>query len=175
MQIELEKTYLLKYIPKDLKNYPNNEYLDIYIPSLITHPVLRIRKRGAEYEITKKYPINWRDTSKQHEFTISLNQAEFDELEANLKGKRAQKQRYLYEYQGKIVEIDVFNGDLKGLILADFEFQTEEEMAKFIPPDFCLIEVTQEKATAGGMLVGKKYQDIEPILATFGYKPLFLE
>ena len=100
---------------------------------------------------------------------------EFKELETNIEGKRALKQRYLYEYQGNTVEIDVFKDDLRGLILADFEFNNEEFKDKFTPPDFCLVEVTQEKAMAGGRIVGKKYQDIELILSKYGYKPLFLD
>jgi len=72
MIIELEKTYLLKYIPEDLKNFPNKDYFDIYIPKTSEHPILRIRKKGDEYEMTKKYPVNWQDTSKQHEFTIPI-------------------------------------------------------------------------------------------------------
>ena len=61
--IEIEKTYLLKYIPVDIKLLPYKEILDIYIPSNEKHPHLRIRKNGDKYEITKKYPIdkknNW--------------------------------------------------------------------------------------------------------------------
>ncbi len=175
MQIEYERTYLLRYIPKNLEKYPNKEYVDIYIPKSIKHPVLRIRKRSDEYEITKKYPVDWQDTSKQYEFTIPITKEEFIELEANLEGKRAIKQRYFYKYKGKIIEIDVFKGNLKGLILADFEFDSEKAKNQFKLPDFCLADVTQEKTVAGGMIVGKKYTDIEPILAKYGYKPLFLD
>lgn len=37
-------------------------------------------------------------------------------------------------------------------------------------PDFCLADVTQEKFTAGGILAGKKYSDIEAELEKYGYK-----
>lgn len=175
MMIEYEKTYLLKYIPEDLKSFPSEEYLDIYVPKSADHPILRVRKRGNEYEITKKYPVDLQDSSKQHEFTIPITKEEFNELEANLEGKRSKKQRFYYKYQNILVEIDVFKDGLKGLILADFEFKTEKEKGGFTPPDFCLAEVTQEKVTAGGMIAGKKYSEIEPILANYGYKPLFLD
>lgn len=39
-------------------------------------------------------------------------------------------------------------------------------------PDFCLVDVTQEEFAAGGMLSGKKYQDIQNKLDQFGYKKL---
>ncbi len=175
MEIEYERTYLLKYLPKNLENYPNKEYLDIYIPKNAEHPVLRMRKKGENYEMTKKYPVTQGDASIQHEFTIPLTNAEFEELEGHIRGKRTRKIRYLYKFKGILAEIDIFQDDLKGLALADIEFPSEQKKANFSPPDFCLAEVTQEKVVAGGMIVGKKYSEIAPTLAKYGYKPLFLE
>ena len=67
----------------------------------------------------------------------------------------------------------MFQGDLKGLVLVDFEFESEQEKQAFEKPDFCLVEVTQEEFIAGGMLCGKTYKDIEKNLQKFGYKSLF--
>jgi len=172
--IEYEKTFLLKNVPQDLINYEFKEIIDIYIPGASDHPVLRIRKNGDKHEMCKKFPVKQGDASKQHEFTIPLTLEEFIELSNNLQGKRARKFRYLYNYKGKLAEIDVFQDDLKGLILVDFEFETEPEKNDFIPPDWCLADVTQEKVVAGGLIVGKKYTDIEPILHKYGYKSLYL-
>ena len=47
-----------------------------------------------------------------------------------------------------------------------------EEKEKFIMPDFCLAEITQEKFCAAGWLAGKKYSDIEQFLGTYGYKKI---
>ena len=172
MEIELEKTYLVKYLPKDLAKFLSKEYIDIYFPTLAIHPITRIRKRGNDCEITKKYVVNPGDASKQYEFTIPLTVDEFTELESSVKGKRSRKLRYFYDYKGIPSEIDIYQDDLKGLVIADFEFKDEALMNGFTMPEFCLVEVTQDKNTAGGMLVGKKYSDIEPILAKYQYKPL---
>lgn len=40
------------------------------------------------------------------------------------------------------------------------------------PPDFCLVDVTQETFLAGGMLCGKRYADIEAGLDRFGYRKI---
>ena len=69
-------------------------------------------------------------------------------------------------------EIDIFQDKLAGLVIADFEFQTDEEMASFKMPSFCLAEVTGEEFPAGGMLAGKSYKDIEKDLSRFGYRKL---
>ena len=69
----------------------------------------------------------------------------------------------------------MFTGALDGLVLIDFEFETEAEKEAFVMPDFCLVEVTQEEFLAGGMLCGKSYDDISADLALFGYERIRLE
>ena len=55
MEIELERTFLLKYKPKDLEKFPSSEILDIYFPEEAVHPVLRLRRKdGKKFEMTKK-------------------------------------------------------------------------------------------------------------------------
>jgi hypothetical protein len=58
------------------------------------------------------------------------------------------------------------------LILVDFEFKNIEEKDKFLMPDFCLADITQEKFCAAGWLAGKEYSDIEQFLDTYGYKKI---
>jgi hypothetical protein len=41
-------------------------------------------------------------------------------------------------------------------------------------PDFCLTDITREEFVAGGMLCGKKYEDIDNELKRFGYERLTL-
>lgn len=169
--IELERTFLVKALPTDLAACPSKEMLDIYLPASSDHPILRIRKNGAKYEMTKKAPVQGTDSSEMLEQTIPLTEEEFTEL-AQIPGKRVQKRRYVYVYEGNEGEIDVFEGELKGLVLADFEFSEVDAKNGFSMPEFCLADVTQEKFLAGGMLCGKAYQDITADLARYNYSPL---
>ncbi|MDA3815282.1 MAG: hypothetical protein PF549_02860 [Patescibacteria group bacterium] len=169
--IEIEKTYLAKYLPRDLENYEAKEIIDIYIPKSDPHPCLRIRKNGNEFEITKKNPVKKEDASIQKEQTINLTKEEFQSLE-KIDGKRLKKIRYQYKLPNGIAEFDVFQEDLSGLVLIDIEFEAEDTKNDFSMPDFCLADVTQEKFVAGGMLCGKKYEDIENDLEKFSYKKL---
>jgi len=169
--IELEKTYLIKSLPKDLQGFPAKEIIDIYIPDNSEHPKIRIRKNGSKYEITKKEPVNEGDSSHQEEQTIILTEEEFNFI-SKLPGKKSQKIRYNYTYENLTAEIDIFQENLSGLILVDFEFKTLTEKDSFKTPDFCLAEVTQEKFLAGGMLCGKSYADIEENLKKFGYSKI---
>ncbi len=172
--IELERTFLAKGIPSWLKNCEYKEMIDIYIPEDEEHPVVRIRKHGNKYEMTKKTPVSENDSSHMIEQTIILSPKEFEVL-SKLPGKRVSKKRYCYNHGDLVAEVDVFTEDLKGLILIDFEFQKMEDKDAFEIPDFCLVEVTQEKFIAGGMLCGKKYSDISEELEKFGYEKLIFD
>lgn len=171
MEIELERTFLLKYIPEGLEKSKFKEILDIYIPQDSEHPTLRIRKCGEIFEITKKETVNGNDSSEQNENTIPLTKDEFGEL-SQIKGKRLRKNRFLYPHENRMAEVDVYLDDLAGLVVVDFEFNSREEMEAFDVPDFCLVEVTQDKVLAGGMLAGKSYGDIERDLEKYTYKKI---
>jgi CYTH domain-containing protein len=170
--IELERTYLAKFIPQGLENCESKEIIDIYIPKAKRHPTLRIRKSGDKYEITKKEPVE-DDASVQNEHTTPLTKEEFEVL-SKLDGRKTYKIRYYMDYNGYRCEVDVFQGALKGLIVIDFEFDSEEDKNNFKMPDFCLIDVTKEEFIAGGMICGKTYEDIKDKLDVFGYKSLIL-
>ena len=172
--IELEKNYLAREIPENLGNCKFKEIIDVYIPKSSNHPVLRLRKNGDNFELTKKEPLEDGDSSRQEEQTIILTEVEFNALSQQVEGKRVRKLRYLYDYSNKVAEFDVFQDDLLGLVLVDFEFENEDEKNNFSIPDFCLVEITQETFIAGGMICGKSYENIEKKLKEFGYKKLFL-
>ena len=173
IQTELELTYLARLVPEGLENCPSKLIVDVYYPPERDHASLRIRQRGDHYEITKKVMANGTDSSHQLEHTIELDEAEFKALTA-APGKRVAKRRYLYDYQGRTAEVDVFEGDLAGLVEVDFEFDDRDDQLAFQMPDFCLADVTQEAFAAGGKLAGKSYADIQTDLARYGYQPLHM-
>lgn len=169
MDLELERTFLVRRLPIEVSSVTPTEILDIYFPPAAAHPTLRLRQRGERYEMTKKTHHNGADASEQEEDTIRLSAEEFAAL-SQAAGKRVRKQRYTYKEGRVTVEVDVFADELEGLVQVDFEFATTEEKKAFTPPEWCLAEVTQDAAMAGGMLAGKGYSDIEEALAKYGYK-----
>lgn len=172
-EVELELTYLVKKLPTELIKSPSKVIVDFYYPAsgAAEHPSLRIRQNGDRYEITKKLSVDGEDFSHQQEHTIKLSQQEYDELTKN-QGRRVAKRRYFYSYNGRTAEIDVFLDDLQGLALVDFEFADRKEQLAFIMPDFCLADVTQETAIAGGMLAGKAFADLQQTLEQYGYSKI---
>ena len=168
--IEQERTFLAKKLP-ELEGCESKEIIDLFIPKSSPHPNLRIRKNGDKLMITRKCLPENGDKSAMIEETISLSEAEFLTL-SKVDGNGFTKIRYLYPFQGRTAEIDVYQDALKGLVVVDFEFETEEEKIAFKMPNFCLCEVTSEEFIAGGMLAGKRYEDIEEKLKEFGYEKI---
>ena len=170
-QLERERTFLAKELPQEIKTTEPTRIVDIYIPDTPAHSHLRLRQNGKTYEITKKTSVAAGDASEHIEQTIPLTEEEFAAL-SRCSAKRVAKDRYRVVIDDILAEIDVFIEDLAGLVLIDFEFDTEDEKDNFIPPSIALADVTQENFIAGGLLAGKTYDTIAPELARFCYKKL---
>lgn len=169
--MEYERTFLAKELPQGIDECEKTEIVDIFLPTTARHPVLRLRKRGEKLRMTKKYP-DGDDHSVQHEHTIPLTPEEYDELVASVKGKRFRKVRHYYEENGTTFEVDVYKDVLQGLVVVDAEFENGVGKEELVMPSWCLADVTQEEFIAGGMLCGKRYEDIEQELEKFGYRKL---
>ena len=111
MEIELERTYLAKSVPKGLADCRSKEIADSYVPENSPHSKLRIRKNGEKFEATKKVPVDG-DVSKQTEHTIPLDAREYAALSA-VPGKKLRKIRYYFEFLDRTAEIDVFQDALE--------------------------------------------------------------
>jgi CYTH domain-containing protein len=88
--------------------------------------------------------------------SIYLSPEEFSLL-SDLPGQLLRKTRHrLAAVEGAAqVCVDVFEGPLEGLILAEAEFDDMEALAAFRAPEFALREVTEDVRYSGGVLVAK--------------------
>ena len=170
-EIEYELTFLAKKIPDEIKGVNGIPMHDIMVPDTVPHPHLRLRHQGDSYVITKKVPVQSGDSTEMIEETIPLEEVEFEAL-AKSSTKDVIKTRYKVDIGGYPAEVDVFGGKLKGLVLIDFEFSSNEQKEKFIMPDVCLANVSNLEFIAGGFIAGKSFEDIEHELDKFGYKRL---
>jgi hypothetical protein len=99
--------------------------------------------------------------------TIYLDEVEYDHL-AQLPGSGLRKTRYSVPPFG----IDVFTGALAGLVIAEVEFPTDEELASFAEPPESAGEVTLDARFAGGRLVSTSRDEMLALLVDFGLEPL---
>ncbi len=62
-----------------------------------------------------------------------------------IKGEGWKRRDIEYLYGNNIIEVDVYHGDLEGLVLAEVEFVNEDESNKFIPPGWLVQEITYDE------------------------------
>jgi CYTH domain-containing protein len=71
---------------------------------------------------------------------------------------------WIMEADGRRYVIDVFDGALEGLILAECEYEMHEQLVASGPPPFKGVEVTMMPEFTGGELVGKSFADLRPLV-----------
>jgi CYTH domain-containing protein len=103
-------------------------------------------------KLTQKFAPAPPDFSRTVITNTYLSAYEYEVLSV-FEGNEIRKNRYPFDYEGRRYSIDVFLGALWGLILAETEFETDEEMRAFTPPPFVAVEVTNDEAFTGGRLV----------------------
>lgn len=59
-------------------------------------------------------------------------------------GRRIEKIRYQIDEGDQKIELNVFRGNLEGLVLAEVEFPSREKSEEFEPPDWFGEEVTED-------------------------------
>jgi len=74
-----------------------------------------------------------------------LTRDEFEAAWQQTGGRRVHKTRYRLEYGEHLIELDVFHEELDGLVVAEVEFDSEESLAAFQPPEWFGREVTEDE------------------------------
>ena len=161
-RIEREKRYLLRELPAEIDRA--EAHLQI-TDNYITGTRLRIRKvRDPKtnkwvVKFTQKFAPDGADFSHTTITNIYLNAVEADTL-AVFASNEIRKNRYPFEFEGRRFSIDVFLGDLLGLVLAETSFDDDTEMDTFLLPSFALADVTDNPAFTGGRLCEMTFDDI---------------
>lgn len=133
--MEIERKYLVKELPGDLSGYACKVIEQGY---LCTEPVVRIRRSNEKYILTYK----GEGLLMREEYNLPLTQEAYEHLRDKADGILISKKRYLIPYQNYTIELDLFEGELAPLQLAEVEFDTKEEAENFIPPDWFGEDVT---------------------------------
>src|ERR1051326_5453444 len=71
------------------------------------------------------------------------------------------KNRYRFEFEGRQFGVDMFLGDLFGLVLAEVSFETDEELDDFRQPPFAIAEVTNDPVFSGGSLAELTFAEVK--------------
>jgi CYTH domain-containing protein len=170
-RIERERRYLLQDLPEGLSRAdPHLQITDNYI----TGTRLRLRKvrdpRTNKWTVkfTQKFAPNPQDFSRTIITNTYLNALEVETLSMFDDANEIRKNRYRFTYDGREFAVDMFLGDLFGLILAEISFESDDELDTFPMPPFAVADVTNHELFTGGKLSQSTFEDIRREIVTDG-------
>lgn len=153
--MEIERKYVIDGPEKLPENYGKYPACSIEQGYLCTAPVVRVRREGEEYYLTYK----GKGLLAREEVNLPLTEEAYRHLIAKADGIVLRKKRIripLAEGYGRtqegmvqeeintdlVIEVDIFEGEYEGLILAEVEFPAIEEAERFSPPEWFGRDVT---------------------------------
>jgi CYTH domain-containing protein len=170
-RMERERRYLLRDLPEGMTRAdPHLQITDNYM----TGSRLRLRKvrepRTNKWTVkfTQKFTPNSEDLSRTLITNTYLNALEAEVLSSVFNSNEIRKNRYPFEFEGHNFGVDMFLGDLLGLVLAEIDFETDEELDNFPKPPFALADVTNEPLFSGGRLCELTFSDVRAEIARRG-------
>jgi adenylate cyclase len=137
--MEVERKFLVPD-PPDLEGAEAEEIEQGYLATGADGEV-RLRRKGDARLLTAKRGAG---LSRQEE-EVEIDRESFDRLWQLTEGRRLHKRRHVLPDGDRRVEVDVYEGDLDGLVVAEIEFDSEEEAREFEPLDWLGEEVTGDE------------------------------
>lgn len=152
MPVETERKFLTNHLlNKELKKAPCEYMVQAYLHS-DNEKTIRIRMNGQRAYITIKGATKG-FSRPEFEYEIPLSDA--GEI-LKFCGNIVQKVRYTINHKNHVWEVDVFEGNNKGLIIAEIELSSECE--EFEKPPWVENEVTGDKRFYNSFLAQKPFK-----------------
>ena len=122
-----------------LGKYSHKKIEQVYLV-VARYTEIRIRKSNGECTLTLK--IGKGEDRFEKEVPIPLR----GYLDLSRQSKlRLLKTRYKVPYKKYVIEVDCFVGKLKGLKIAEIEFDSDKEASSFVPPEWLGREITNDQ------------------------------
>jgi len=145
--MEIERKFLVSALPDALAAGPWTSLRQGYLAAGPGQDV-RVRDAGGAFTLTAKSGSG----IARHEYETAITPAQFEALWPATEGRRIEKRRASLPAGDVLHEIDVFEGALTGLIVAEVEFSTLEQAHAFEPPAWFGLEVTEDPAYTNASL-----------------------
>jgi len=165
-RLERERRYLLQDLPEGLTRA--SKHLQI-TDNYITGTRLRLRKvRDPQtnkwtVKFTQKFAPDEADLSRTLITNMYLNVLEAETLSV-FEANEIRKNRYPFVFEGRTFAIDLYLGELFGLVMAETSFATDEQLDSFPRPNFALADVTNNPTFTGGELCRLTFEDIRNVV-----------
>ncbi len=136
---EIERKFLVKYLPENLEQYKSLKIEQAYVS---TKPTIRIRKQDDEFILT----VKGKGKIKKIEHELNISEKEYNNLFEKIEGRVVKKTRYLIPIEnGYTAELDVYHDYLDGLYTVEVEFDDMESCESFVKPDWFSTDVSEDK------------------------------
>ena len=147
MGTEIERKFVLAAAPEWLGEVRSSPIEQGYLATG-TDAEVRLRTIGGRAKLTVKTGTGL----ERGETEIDLDPAQFQALWPLTAGRRIEKVRHFAEHEGATIEIDVYGGAHRGLVVAEIEFSSAAAGEAFSPPLWLGNEVTGDERWANRSL-----------------------
>jgi len=137
--MEIERKFLV-LDPPELDGAESDEIEQGYLATGADGEV-RLRRKGEHLVLTAKRGSG----ISRDEAEVDLDRGVFERLWPLTGGRRLRKRRHVIPLGGLKIELDVYEGDLEGLVVAEIEFDSVDEAQAFEPPAWLGVEVTGDE------------------------------
>jgi CYTH domain-containing protein/CHAD domain-containing protein len=146
---EIERKFLLDRVPRWLEDDPAEPLDQGYLTNGSGEAEVRLRRAGERLLMTVKAGSG----EVREELEVPIEAELFERLWPLTEERRLTKTRHRARLaEGLEAEVDVYEGDLAGLLVAEVEFASSEESARFQPPSWFGAEVTGDPRYANRYL-----------------------
>jgi adenylate cyclase len=148
--VEIERKFLVRALPEDLERWTATRLEQGYV-AITDDAEVRVRRRaGAD---TATLTIKSAPGLARVEEELDIDARRFAGLWPLTAGRRLVKTRHTREAApGVVYELDVYEGDLEGLLTLEVEFGDEAAAGAFEPPAWAGDELTGDRRYANQTL-----------------------
>jgi CYTH domain-containing protein len=146
---ETEVKFLVPNPPPELIDCPRDRIRQGYLVAGADGTEVRLRKQGKDHFLTVK---GGKRGASRLEEELPISRKQFDALWPLTRGRRLRKVRYRVPHGDLTIEVDVYRGKLKGLVVAEVEFPDGHAPKDFHPPPWFGRDVTRDPSYANAAL-----------------------
>ncbi len=154
--MEIERKFLIIDSVEEWKKFPSKQIEQGYLCT--KGCTLRIRKADDVCYLTLKRNLTAKGANASaivnHEVEEEIPLSSYEALSEKTEGNVVRKVRYYIPYGEHTIELDVFQGRLEGLVLAEIEYHSIEEAEQLSVPGWFGPEVSFDKRFRNSYLSG---------------------
>ncbi|MBB4662602.1 CYTH domain-containing protein [Conexibacter arvalis] len=140
MAAEIERKFLLDAPPQGVEEHPSEAIAQGYL-ALDGDVEVRVRRAGERALLTVKAGGGRRRVEEE----VEIGRERFEALWPLTAGRRIVKRRYrVPAADGLVFEVDLYEEELAGLVVAEVEFPDDAAANAFTTPDWLGREVTDD-------------------------------